>query len=180
MSTGEYGSVFVPDDLLVMQEPDLQQTIENFTSEFGGMPYVGGFDARDEPKRFGPICTRITRNRRLGVTFAALFHVTWLGGAVAIESSTIAPFRVQFDSVRWICNHEPRLPIAKQPGYSFCTRGIAAEHTMRTELPKISRARHRRFWQGRCGVGSLIIFQGQNLSICPGSNPVSDRSKSDS
>src|SRR4051794_21000014 len=58
----------VPDDLLVMQEPDLQQAIQYLARELGCMPHVRGLDARDERERFGPVSACIARDSRLGVT----------------------------------------------------------------------------------------------------------------
>src|SRR5688572_18388742 len=50
MSSRQDGAAFVPNDLLVVYKADSQQSIQNFTGKFGGMPHIGNLKARDECK----------------------------------------------------------------------------------------------------------------------------------
>ena len=42
------GSAFVPDDLLVVKEPNAQQPVQNFACELAGVPDLGNIEARNE------------------------------------------------------------------------------------------------------------------------------------
>jgi len=49
----------VPNDLLVVQEADTQQTIENLAGEFAGVPHVAHLKIRQKFESPGPIGTRV-------------------------------------------------------------------------------------------------------------------------
>jgi hypothetical protein len=57
-------------------------------------------------------------NRGLGVTRRSFLHA-WLGASVPVQSSAITPLRVEFDAVRRIRNHQPRLVLTQQPRDRF-------------------------------------------------------------
>src|ERR1700677_3121401 len=65
MSSRENRAALVPDDLLVMHEADLEQTIEHFTREFGCVPDVADLQAGNESERLRPVCARIRRYGRI-------------------------------------------------------------------------------------------------------------------
>src|SRR5579862_85389 len=105
----------VPDYLLMMKEPDPQQAVQNLARECAGVPNVGHLETRNESIGIGPISPRVAGNRGLGMTGGALLHVARLGGAATIESRSIAPLGIQFDTVRRVGDHQARLALAKQP-----------------------------------------------------------------
>jgi hypothetical protein len=56
---GEHGAPFVPDDLLVMEKADAEQTIEHFARELAGVPHVSDLETRHQRESFRPVGARI-------------------------------------------------------------------------------------------------------------------------
>ena len=128
MRSREDRSPFVPDDLLVVQEADPQQSVQHLARELRGVPDVGHLQAGHQFERVGPICPRIARDRGFGVALACrLLHVTRASGRpAAVQAGAVAPFRVEFDSVGRVCDHQPRLSVAQEPRHDLRARRIAA------------------------------------------------------
>src|SRR5260370_32216343 len=100
MRSRKDSSAFVPNNLLVVQEPDAQQAVQYLAREFAGVPDVGHLEIRNKGEGIGPVSARVAGNRSLGVTRGALLHVARLGRPAAIQSSAIAPLRIQTYSIR--------------------------------------------------------------------------------
>src|SRR5580700_6232859 len=94
-------STFIPDNLLVVQEPKLEQSVQHLASELRSMPNIRSLEAGNQRECLRPSGTSIAR--------------AWLGRTVAVQAGAIAPLRVEFDSIRRICDHQPRLTLADQP-----------------------------------------------------------------
>src|SRR4051812_41386770 len=73
MSPGEHCSTLVPDDLLMMQEADPQQSFEHLRSELRCVPDIGHFQTRDQSERIGPVRPGVAQDRRSPMPDAALF-----------------------------------------------------------------------------------------------------------
>ncbi len=112
---GQYGPAFVPNDLLVMQKADAQQAIENFPRELRGMPHIRHLETRHQRECFRPICTSVGRDGGFGVTLGSALHVAGLSRATAIQSSPVAPFRVELNSVGRIGHHQERFALTQKP-----------------------------------------------------------------
>src|SRR6266849_4789252 len=92
MSSRENGPAFVPDDLLVVKEPDAQQTVQDLARELRCMPDVRHLEMRNECEGIRPVGPRVAGYRSFVVTGGAFLHVAGLGRPAAIQSSAIAPF----------------------------------------------------------------------------------------
>ncbi len=125
----KHRSALIPDDLLMMEEANPQQPVQHFASELGRMPHVRHLETRHELERLRPVGSRVAGDRGLGVTLRAALHVRRLGRAVLVDSSSVPPFRIQFDSVRRICHHQPRLAFAEQAARPL--RPTSHRHTVR-------------------------------------------------
>src|SRR5579864_5762554 len=74
----EDGAAFIPDNLLVMQEPDAQQAVQNLAREFAGVPDVGHLETGNEREGFRPVSPRISGDGRFGVALRPVLHVAGL------------------------------------------------------------------------------------------------------
>src|SRR5688572_7203105 len=54
VSASQNRAPFVPDDLLRVQEPDSEQTVQHLPREYRGMPDVHDLEARQQRKRLRP------------------------------------------------------------------------------------------------------------------------------
>ena len=103
----------------------------------------------------------------------ALLHVARLGRPAAVQAGAIAPLGIQFNPVRRIGHHQPRLALAQQPRHGFSAGRVAAEHAMRPQQPQVAR-RGTPALSGR--GGAALAFSSSSSasrpSISPGSKPV--------
>src|SRR5579871_3763012 len=99
------------------------------------MPHVRDLEARHEFERFRPICASIPGDRCLIVALCPFLHVARLSRPVTIQSSTIAPFRVELDPVRRVRDHQTWLALAKQPRDDIRAGSIATNDAMIAEHP---------------------------------------------
>src|ERR1700692_2259060 len=106
MRPRQYDATLVPNDLLRIQESDSLQAVQNFAGKYRCMPYIRNLQTRYEFEGFGPVGPRIPGDSRFSVALGPVFHVAGLGGPAPVESGPVAPFRVQFNPVRRIGNHE--------------------------------------------------------------------------
>lgn len=144
MRARQHRAPFVPDDLLMVQEADAEQPVEHFPSEFGSVPHVSYFKAWNQSEGVGPIGARVGRNGCFGVALGTVFHVARFRGPAAIQAGAIAPFNVELDSVRRICDHKERLALAKQPGNVSAAQHPMLDPPIATK-PQITRPRNRIF-----------------------------------
>src|ERR1041385_5601058 len=84
----------VPDELLMVEKTNSQQTVEHFARELRCVPHIRRLEARYVLKRFGPIGAGATRDFCFLVAFGALLHVRRLRRPAAIQACSIAPFGI--------------------------------------------------------------------------------------
>jgi len=97
------------------------------------------------------------------VPLSPLLHVAGFGRPVAVESSPVAPFGVELNTVRRISNHQTRLALAQEPDDNIRIGGVSAEHSVRPKQPQIPRPGRRRFGKRRRGVGFFLIIERQQI-----------------
>ena len=73
MSPGEHRTTLVPDDLLMMQEADPQQSFEHLRGELRRVPDVSHFETRNQSERIGPVRPGVAQDRRFPMPDAAVF-----------------------------------------------------------------------------------------------------------
>jgi hypothetical protein len=106
-------SAFIPDDLLVVKEADAQQAVQDFTGELTGVPDISGLEAGNQSEGVAPIRARVTGDRSFCVSGRAFFHVARLGRSTAVQTRAIAPFGIQLNPIRRICDHQPWFAFTK-------------------------------------------------------------------
>jgi hypothetical protein len=132
---GEYGSAFIPDNLLMVEKADPQQTVENLAGELRRMPNVRHLEARHQCERVRPIGSRVTAYGGLVVTFGPVLHIAGFGRPAAIQAGAVTPFGIEFNTVRRVGDHQPRLALAEQPPDRLGRRGVAAKYSVIAQEP---------------------------------------------
>jgi hypothetical protein len=138
---GKNGAPFVPDNLLVMQEAYPQQAVQNFARELRRMPNVANLQAGHQCERFRPIGARVRGNGRVPVAFGPLLHVARFGRAMFVDTCSIAPLRIELDTVRRISGEQQRCGLAQQPRNVVRAGRITAQQPVGSEEPQVTQAR---------------------------------------
>src|SRR5215469_10802366 len=146
--TYEDGALLVPNDLLMVDEPDTQQAVEYLTSESRCVPNVSGLQAGHQLEGFRPIGTVVSADRGLGMPLRSVLHIARLGRIIGIgfrprfaqwrallawggiQASAVAPLTVQLDSVGRVGDHQQRLAVAQEPGHILRLRGVPTQNSM--------------------------------------------------
>src|SRR5262249_16727230 len=157
-------ALLVPNDLLVMNKSDAQQTVENLPRELRCVPNIGDLKARDELERFGPVGAGVGRDRSIVVALSPLLHIARLRRPAAAESGTVAPLRIKLDAVRRIGHHQSGLAVAEKTGHGVSACTVCAKDSMRATQPEIAWPRYWNFG-GRRDVVAIVIRIGSEESV---------------
>src|ERR1700722_6919661 len=57
----QHGSALVPNDLLMVNESYLQQSVQHLARELGGVPNICGLETRYQREGFGPVGASVAR-----------------------------------------------------------------------------------------------------------------------
>ena len=90
---------------------DQQQAIENFACELRGVPHVSHLEARHQCECFRPVCAGVAAYRSFVVALGSVLHIAGFGRSAAIQAGPITPLGIEFNPVRWVRNHQPRLAL---------------------------------------------------------------------
>ena len=140
MSARQHGASFVPDNLLVVQKTDAQQSGKDFARELRRMPDVSDLEIRHKREGLGPVSARVTGDGRFCVALRPMLHVAGFGRPTTIQSGTITPLRIEFDAVRRVSNEHVWRSVAQQPSHDFRLRPISADQPMVSKGVQISKS----------------------------------------
>jgi hypothetical protein len=111
---------------------------------------------------------RVAGDGGLRVTLDPAFHVACLRGPVFVDSSAIAPLRVEADSIRRISDHEPRFALAQKKRNVLRACRVAAKDAVLTAEPHVAWPRRRNIRQRWRLVRSLLIHRIAQQHVPPG------------
>jgi len=72
-----------------------------------------------------------------------VLYITLLGRPAAIETGSVAPFGFQFDSIRRIGDHDPRLAFSEQSGNGLRACCVPTQDSMLPAQPQVTSPRRR-------------------------------------
>jgi hypothetical protein len=99
------------------------------------------------------------------MALSAMLHVAGLGGAAAIQSGAVSPFRVKLYPIRRVSHHESGLALAQQLRHSVWAGGIPAEDAMPAADTQVAESGHRVVRQRRRGVGFVLVIWDEQQII---------------
>ena len=77
----KHGPPLIPDDLLMVDEADPEQTVQYFAGELGCVPNVARLKTGYEFESLGPVSSGVSRDGGFMVSLGAFFHIARLRGS---------------------------------------------------------------------------------------------------